>query len=162
MTVCAEDSTGWIHSDICIYPLPVYFSVHNDCFSLHFHLFLSKKIPIIRFSKENREEQEKSHMNISVNSKKDTFHLYNNEISYIMTVLPNRQMGQLYFGKAVHPREDYSWGTCSMLSGIWIMSTSRGLRKDHLMLWISYSSIMSRMASQQLWQGAMTSSAPVS
>lgn len=109
MTVCAEDSTGWIHSDICIYPLPVYFSVHNDCFSLHFHLFLSKKIPIIRFSKENREEQEKSHMNISVNSKKDTFHLYNNEISYIMTVLPNRQMGQLYFGARIHEREDYSY-----------------------------------------------------
>ena len=48
-------------------------------------------------------------MNISVNSKKDTFHLYNNEISYIMTVLPNRQMGQLYFGARIHEREDYSY-----------------------------------------------------
>ena len=38
-------------------------------------------------------------MNISVNTKQDTFHLYNNEVSYIMTVLPNGQMGQLYFGK---------------------------------------------------------------
>ena len=48
-------------------------------------------------------------MNISVNSKQDTFHLYNNEISYIMTVLPNGQMGQLYFGARVHDREDYSY-----------------------------------------------------
>ena len=48
-------------------------------------------------------------MNISVNSKKNTFHLYNDEISYIMTVLPNGQMGQLYFGARIHEREDYSY-----------------------------------------------------
>ena len=48
-------------------------------------------------------------MNISVNIKQNTFHLYNNEISYIMTVLPNGQMGQLYFGRRVHDREDYSY-----------------------------------------------------
>lgn len=48
-------------------------------------------------------------MNIFVNSKKDTFHLYNDEISYIMTVLPNGQMGQLYFGARIHEREDYSY-----------------------------------------------------
>ncbi|MCI9271398.1 MAG: alpha-galactosidase [Dorea sp.] len=38
-----------------------------------------------------------------------TFHLCNQEISYIMTVLPNGHMGQLYFGKRVHQREDYSY-----------------------------------------------------
>ena len=38
-----------------------------------------------------------------------TFHLYNQEISYIMTVLPNGHMGQLYFGKRVHHKEDYSY-----------------------------------------------------
>ena len=27
-----------------------------------------------------------------------TFHLYNNNISYIMTVLPNGHLGNLYFG----------------------------------------------------------------
>ena len=48
-------------------------------------------------------------MNISVNVEQNTFHLYNNEISYIMTVLPNGQMGQLYFGRRVHDREDYSY-----------------------------------------------------
>ena len=34
-------------------------------------------------------------MGIIINNKKDTFHLCNQEISYIMTVLPNGQMGQL-------------------------------------------------------------------
>ena len=48
-------------------------------------------------------------MNISVNATTHTFHLYNNEISYIMTVLPNGQMGQLYFGRKVHERDDYSY-----------------------------------------------------
>ena len=38
-----------------------------------------------------------------------TFHLFNNEISYIMTVLPNEQMGQLYFGKRIHHKEDLSY-----------------------------------------------------
>ena len=40
-------------------------------------------------------------MGIIINNKKDTFHLCNQEISYIMTVLPNGQMGQLYFGKRI-------------------------------------------------------------
>ena len=48
-------------------------------------------------------------MNISVNATTHTFHLYNNDISYIMTVLPNGQMGQLYFGRKVHERDDYSY-----------------------------------------------------
>lgn len=48
-------------------------------------------------------------MNISVNTKQDTFHLYNNEVSYILTVLPTGQMGQLYFGRRVHERKDYSY-----------------------------------------------------
>ena len=38
-----------------------------------------------------------------------TFHLFNNKISYIMTVLPNEQMGQLYFGKRIHHKEDFSY-----------------------------------------------------
>lgn len=38
-----------------------------------------------------------------------TFHLYNGGISYIMTVLGNGHLGQLYFGKRVHDREDFSY-----------------------------------------------------
>ncbi len=37
------------------------------------------------------------------------FHLYNQEISYIMTVLSNGHMGQLYFGKRVHHEQDYAY-----------------------------------------------------
>lgn len=48
-------------------------------------------------------------MKISINRKKDTFHLYNSEISYIITVLPNGQLGQLYFGKTIHEQDDYSY-----------------------------------------------------
>ena len=48
-------------------------------------------------------------MNISVNNKKNTFHLYNDEISYIISVLPTRHLGQLYYGRRIREREDYSW-----------------------------------------------------
>ena len=48
-------------------------------------------------------------MGIVVNQAKDTFHLYNEEISYIIGILPNRQLGQLYFGKRIHIQEDYSY-----------------------------------------------------
>lgn len=48
-------------------------------------------------------------MSIIVNEKSKTFHLHNKQISYIMTVLPNGHMGQLYFGKRIHDREDFSY-----------------------------------------------------
>lgn len=48
-------------------------------------------------------------MSILFNEKTQTFHLFNDKISYIMTVLPNRQMGQLYFGKRIHHKEDFSY-----------------------------------------------------
>ena len=35
------------------------------------------------------------------------FHLYNEKISYIFTVLRNGQLGQLYFGKKLRDREDF-------------------------------------------------------
>ena len=47
-------------------------------------------------------------VNISVNNKKNTFHLYNDEISYIISVLPTRHLGQLYYGRRIREREDYS------------------------------------------------------
>lgn len=47
-------------------------------------------------------------MNIIFHEQTRTFHLYNDEISYIMTVLPSGHMGQLYFGKAIRDREDFS------------------------------------------------------
>lgn len=38
-----------------------------------------------------------------------TFHLFNDQISYIMTVLKNGNMGQLYFGKRIRDKEDFSY-----------------------------------------------------
>lgn len=37
------------------------------------------------------------------------FHLQNQEISYIMMVLPGEELGQLYFGKRIHDRENYDY-----------------------------------------------------
>ncbi len=37
------------------------------------------------------------------------FHLFNNKISYIIKILPNDQLGQLYFGKRIHDREDFGY-----------------------------------------------------
>lgn len=47
-------------------------------------------------------------MNIQYESESKTFHLSNREISYIMAVLPDGHLGQLYFGKRIHHRKDFS------------------------------------------------------
>lgn len=47
-------------------------------------------------------------MSIIFHEKTKTFHLTNGEISYIMSVMPNGQLGSLYYGKAIHDREDFS------------------------------------------------------
>ncbi len=48
-------------------------------------------------------------MGIVFNEKTGEFHLYNGSISYIMKILRNGQMGQLYFGRQVAKREDYGY-----------------------------------------------------
>lgn len=48
-------------------------------------------------------------MGILYDEKAKIFHLFNDEISYIMTILPNGQMGQLYFGARIHTGRDYSY-----------------------------------------------------
>ena len=50
-------------------------------------------------------------MGIIFNEKTREFHLYNSEISYLMKVMKNGQMGQLYFGKRVSQRENYDYLT---------------------------------------------------
>ena len=35
------------------------------------------------------------------------FHLYNDSISYIIKILANGQLGQLYFGKKIRYRENF-------------------------------------------------------
>jgi alpha-galactosidase len=48
-------------------------------------------------------------MPIKYYNKTNLFHLFNNEISYLFTVLENGQLGQLYFGKRVNDKEDYQY-----------------------------------------------------
>jgi len=48
-------------------------------------------------------------MGIVFHQQSREFHLYNANISYIIKILPNNQLGQLYFGKRVHDREDFGY-----------------------------------------------------
>lgn len=48
-------------------------------------------------------------MGIIFNGTTKEFHLYNQNISYLMKVLRNGQIGQLYFGKRTAFREDYGY-----------------------------------------------------
>ena len=63
-----------------------------------------------------------------------TFHLCNKEISYIMSVLPNGHMGQLYFGKRVAEREDYSYlyETASRPMTSYVFEGDRSLSLEHV------------------------------
>lgn len=44
-------------------------------------------------------------MNISYNEKEKQFHLYNDEISYVMCVLANGDLGHLYYGKRINENQ---------------------------------------------------------
>lgn len=47
-------------------------------------------------------------MSIIYNEREQEFHLFNNKISYIIKILKNKQLGQLYFGERIRERESYS------------------------------------------------------
>ena len=47
-------------------------------------------------------------MPILFNEKTKEFHLYNNEVSYIMNILANNQLGQLYYGKKIRHNESFA------------------------------------------------------
>ena len=73
-------------------------------------------------------------MEIIRNRQGNTFHLCNDEISYIMTVLPNGQMGQLYFGKRIREREDYSHllETASRPMSSCVFDTDKKFSMEHI------------------------------
>ena len=48
-------------------------------------------------------------MSIIFHENSKTFHLFNPQISYIMCILPNGHLGNLYFGKRIHDRENFSY-----------------------------------------------------
>lgn len=48
-------------------------------------------------------------MAIIFHEKSKQFHLYNTDVSYIIEIMDNGQLGNLYYGKRVHDKEDYSY-----------------------------------------------------
>lgn len=48
-------------------------------------------------------------MAILFSEKTKEFHLFNGQVSYILQVLPNGAMGNLYFGKKIRHKEDFSY-----------------------------------------------------
>lgn len=53
-------------------------------------------------------------MGIVFNSQTKEFHLYNQEISYLMKIMRNGQPGQLYFGARIPQKENYDYLTESL------------------------------------------------
>ena len=48
-------------------------------------------------------------MSVYFHENSSTFHLQNQQLSYVMKVLPNGGLGQLYFGKRIHDKEDFDY-----------------------------------------------------
>ncbi len=73
-------------------------------------------------------------MSIIYHEKSKTFHLYNDSMSYIMTVLKNGHMGQLYCGKRIHDREDFSYllEMCVRPMGSYVYDADRLFSLDYL------------------------------
>lgn len=63
-----------------------------------------------------------------------TFHLYNDQISYIMCVLDNGHMGQLYYGKRIHDRGDFSYllEKCSRPMTSYVFEGDRTFSLEHM------------------------------
>ncbi len=48
-------------------------------------------------------------MSVYYHENTQTFHLTNGQISYLMKILPNKTLGQLYFGQAIRDRESFDY-----------------------------------------------------
>lgn len=48
-------------------------------------------------------------MMIEFNQEAQEFHLHNDEISYLISIMKNKQLGHLYFGKRVHRRNSFRY-----------------------------------------------------
>lgn len=61
-------------------------------------------------------------MSVVFHEKSGEFHLFNDEISYIISILPNGQLGQLYYGKRLRDRESFEhlqeYGMRSMVAWV--------------------------------------------
>lgn len=73
-------------------------------------------------------------MNIVYHDNTKTFHLYNDSISYIMTIMRNGHLGQLYFGKRIRDKEDFSYflETCERPMTSYLYENDRTFSLEHI------------------------------
>lgn len=73
-------------------------------------------------------------MGIIFNEKTQEFHLYNHEISYLMKVMRNGQMGQLYFGKRISLKDNYDYLTeiCYRPTSSYVYENEYSFSLEHL------------------------------
>ena len=73
-------------------------------------------------------------MGIIFNEKTQEFHLYNHEISYLMKVMRNGQMGQLYFGKRISMKDNYDYLTeiCYRPTSSYVYENEYSFSLEHL------------------------------
>ena len=72
--------------------------------------------------------------NIIFHRETKTFHLQNKKLSYIMCVLENGHLGQLYFGKRIHDKEDFSYllEKCGRPMTSYIYENDRSFSLEHI------------------------------
>lgn len=73
-------------------------------------------------------------MNIRFHERTKTFHLYNDHISYLMCILENGHLGQLYYGKRIHDKEDFSYlvEKCGRPMASYIYEGDRSFSLEHI------------------------------
>ena len=73
-------------------------------------------------------------MSIVFHEKTGVFHIYNEKISYVMTIMRNHQLGQLYFGKRIHDREDFGYllETISRAMGSYVYAEEKIFSLEHI------------------------------
>ncbi len=73
-------------------------------------------------------------MNIIYHASGRIFHLYNDTISYLMMILRNGHLGQLYFGRRIQDKEDFSYllETCERPMTSCVYETDRSFSLEHI------------------------------
>lgn len=73
-------------------------------------------------------------MRIAFHETSKTFHLYNEAISYIVTIMRNGHLGQVYFGKRIRDREDFTYfmETCERPMTSYIYEDDRTFSLEHM------------------------------
>ncbi|MGL5259924.1 MAG: alpha-galactosidase [Lachnospiraceae bacterium] len=73
-------------------------------------------------------------MSIVYHDQTKTFHLYNHKMSYIMTILKNGHLGNLYCGSNIRDKEDFSYlvETCQRPMGSYVYDNDRQFSLEYI------------------------------